>query len=128
MARPSAFRAVRKFRSRRAISGARREMCRTRCGLDRTAPACLTSSARRGPSTKRPGPASALKTSLRTKTKKRSHNREETLGEDYQTQLAGGVSRVRGDAGAGAAGQEHDPGGAVPAGRLYRRAGAAIAV
>src|SRR3954454_7110880 len=59
MARPSGFRAGRKFRSGRAISGARREMCRTRCGLDRTAPACLTSSARRGPSTKRPGPASA---------------------------------------------------------------------
>src|SRR4051812_8982879 len=69
MARPSGFRAVRKFRSGRAISGARREMCRTRCGLDRTAPACLTSSARRGPSTKRPGPASASSKSA-NKTKK----------------------------------------------------------
>ncbi len=42
------------------------------------------------------GAEEALKKSLRTKTKKRSHNREETLGEDYQTQFACGVSRVRG--------------------------------
>ena len=71
---------------------------------------------------------SGFGTFLRIKQKKRSRNREETLGEDYQTQLACGVGRVRGDAGAGAAGKEHDAGGAVPAGRLHRRAGAAIAV
>src|SRR5262245_377214 len=51
---PSASRAARRSRSRRAISGARPAMCRTPCGLDRKARACLTSSARRGRSTRSP--------------------------------------------------------------------------
>src|ERR1041384_928463 len=126
MARPSGFRAVRKFRSRRAISGARRETCRTRCGLDRTAPACLTSSARRGPSTKRPGQASALKDKSANKNKKSAA----TIGRRHLVKItrrnllaASAAFAVTPALGAG--GKKKTPGVALPpGGATHARGGA----